>query len=295
MRVLELSTLFPGPLAGRLLLQLGFEVVKVEPPGGDPLLRISPTLYKVLNEGKRILYVDLKGDAERVRRLAEEADAVLTTFRPSTAERYGVSYRRLAEARPDLIYVAIVGYGGDEYPRDHPSHDINFAALTGAVGPCPPYVQAVDVVAGLLAALTITAMAAGGKRGYVEIPMSRAAALVNLLNLSLRRDGKPLLLSGDYPFYTVYRCRGGRVALGAVEPKFWERFCRAIGREDLIARQLDPSAREEVEKVLAEIDCNALEELAKREEIPLTPVYDIDKALAVFSPETLLKVITLTT
>jgi ferritin len=289
MRVLELSTLFPGPLAGRLLLQLGFEVVKVEPPAGDPTRQVSPTLYKVLNEGKEIIYIDLKDGAEKVRRLAEEVDAVLTTFRPSTAERYGISYRRLAEAKPDLIYVAIVGYGGEEYPRDHPSHDINFAALAGAVGPCPPYVQAVDVVAGVLAALTITAMAAKGEGGYVEIPMSRAAALINILNLSLRRDGKPLLLSGDYPFYTVYRCRGGRVALGAVEPKFWERFCRAIGREDLIPRQLDPTAKEEVEKALAEIDCNALEELAKREEIPLTPVYDIDKALTMFELDNLFK------
>jgi ferritin len=289
MRVLELSTLFPGPLAGRLLLQLGFEVVKVEPPAGDPIRQVSPTLYKVLNEGKEIISIDLKDGAEKVRRLAEEVDAVLTTFRPSTAERYGISYRRLAEAKPDLIYVAIVGYRGEEYPRDHPSHDINFAALAGAVGPCPPYVQAVDVVAGLLAALTITAMAAKGEGGYVEIPMSRAAALVNILNLSLRRDGKPLLLSGDYPFYTVYRCRGGRVALGAVEPKFWERFCRAIGREDLIPRQLDPTAREEVEKVLSEMDCNALEDLAKREEIPLTPVYDIDKALTIFELDNLFK------
>jgi crotonobetainyl-CoA:carnitine CoA-transferase CaiB-like acyl-CoA transferase len=210
MRVLELSTLFPGPLAGRLLLQLGFEVVKVEPPAGDPTRQVSPTLYKVLNEGKEIIYIDLKDSAEKVRRLAEEVDAVLSTFKPSTAERYGISYRKLAEAKPDLIYVAVMGYRGDEYPRDHPSHDINFAALAGAVGPCPPYVQAVDVVAGLLAALTITAMAARGERGYVEIPMSRAAALVNILNLSLRRDGKPLLLSGDYPFYTVYRYRGGR-------------------------------------------------------------------------------------
>jgi ferritin len=289
MRVLELSTLFPGPLAGRFLLQLGFEVVKVEPPAGDPIRQVSPTLYKVLNEGKEIIYIDLKDGAEKVRRLAEEVDAVLTTFRPSTAERYGISYRRLAEAKPDLIYVAIVGYGGEEYPRDHPSHDINFAALAGAVGPCPPYVQAVDVVAGLLAALTITAMAAKGEGGYVEIPMSRAAALVNILNLSLRRDRKPLLLSGDYPFYAVYRCRGGRVALGAVEPKFWERFCRAIGREDLIPRQLDPAAREEVEKALSEMDCNTLEDLAKREEIPLTPVYDIDKALTIFELDNLFK------
>jgi alpha-methylacyl-CoA racemase len=264
-------------------------VVKVEPPAGDPTRQVSPTLYKVFNEGKEIIYIDLKDSAEKVRRLAEEVDAVLTTFRPSTAERYSISYRRLAEAKPDLIYVAIVEYRGDEYPRDHPSHDINFAAPAGAVGPCPPYVQAVDVGAGLLAALTITTMAARGERGYVEIPMSRAAALVNILNLSLRRDGKPLLLSGDYPFYTVYRCRGGRVALGAVEPKFWERFCRAIGREDLIPRQLDPTAREEVEKVLSEIDCSALEELAKREEIPLTPVYDIDKALMIFELDKLFK------
>ncbi len=289
MRVLELATLFPGPLAGRFLLSLGFNVVKVEPPGGDPMRRLSPTLYRALNEGKHIVYLDLQKESKGVYEMLRDADAVLTTFRPSTAEKYGISYRRLAEVRPGLIYVAIVGYGGDEYPRDHPSHDINFAALAGAIGPCPPYVQAVDVAAGLLAALTITGMAARGERGYVEIPMSRVAALINILNLSLRRDGKSLLLSGDYPFYTVYRCRGGRAALGAVEPKFWERFCRAIGREDLIPRQLDPTAREEVEKVLSEMDCNALEELAKREEIPLTPVYDIDKALMIFELDKLFK------
>jgi crotonobetainyl-CoA:carnitine CoA-transferase CaiB-like acyl-CoA transferase len=289
MRVLELATLFPGPLAGRFLLSLGFKVVKVEPPGGDPMRGLSPTLYRALNEGKHVVYIDLQKESKGIYEMLGDVDAVLTTFRPSTAEKYGISYRRLAEVRPGLIYVAIVGYGGDEYPRDHPSHDINFAALAGAVGPCPPYVQAVDVAAGLLAALTITGMAARGEGGYVEIPMSRAAALINILNLSLRRDGKPLLLSGDYPFYTVYRCRGGRAALGAVEPKFWERFCRAIGREDLIPRQLDPTAREEVEKVLSEMDCNALEDLAKREEIPLTPVYDIDKALTIFELDNLFK------
>jgi ferritin len=289
MRVLELATLFPGPLAGRFLLSLGFKVVKVEPPGGDPMRGLSPTLYRALNEGKHVVYLDLQKESKGIYEMLRDVDAVLTTFRPSTAEKYGISYRRLAEVRPGLIYVAIVGYGGDEYPRDHPSHDINFAALAGAVGPCPPYVQAVDVAAGLLAALTITGMAARGEGGYVEIPMSRAAALINILNLSLRRDGKPLLLSGDYPFYTVYRCRGGRVALGAVEPKFWERFCRAIGREDLIPRQLDPTAREEVEKALAEMDCNTLEDLAKREEIPLTPVYDIDKALTIFELDNLFK------
>jgi ferritin len=289
MRVLELATLFPGPLAGRFLLSLGFKVVKVEPPGGDPMRGLSPTLYRALNEGKHVVYIDLQKESKGIYEMLGDVDAVLTTFRPSTAEKYGISYRRLAEVRPGLIYVAIVGYGGDEYPRDHPSHDINFAALAGAVGPCPPYVQAVDVAAGLLAALTITGMATRGEGGYVEIPMSRAAALINILNLSLRRDGKPLLLSGDYPFYTVYRCRGGRAALGAVEPKFWERFCRAIGREDLIPRQLDPTAREEVEKVLSEMDCNALEDLAKREEIPLTPVYDIDKALTIFELDNLFK------
>jgi len=290
MKVLELATLFPGPLAGRLLQSLGFDVVKVEPPGGDPLRQLSPTLYRLLNEGKRVVYVDLKGEVEKIYEELRHVDAVLTTFRPSTAERYGISYRRLAEIKPGIIYVAIVGYRGDEYPRDHPSHDINFAALAGAVGACPPYVQAVDVATGLLAALTLTAAVARGRRGYVEIPMSHAAVLVNILNLSLKRDGKPPLLSGEYPFYTIYQCRGGKVALGAVEPKFWERFCRAIGREDLIQRQLDPTAREEVEKTLTGIDCGTLQEIAKREEIPLTPVYDMDKVLNIYTLENLFKV-----
>jgi hypothetical protein len=80
MRVLKLSTLFPGPLAGRTLLQLGFEVVKVEPPAGDPIRQVLPTLYKVLNEGKEIIYYSIKNGTKKVRRLAEEVDAVLTTL-----------------------------------------------------------------------------------------------------------------------------------------------------------------------------------------------------------------------
>ena len=263
MRVLELATLSPGPLAGRFLLSLGFNVVKVVPPGGDPMRRLSPTLHRSLNEGKHVVYLDLQKESKGIYEMLRDVDAVLTTFRPSTAEKYGISYRRLAEVRPGLICVAIVGYGGDEYSRNHPSYDINFAALADAIGPCPPNVHAVDVAAGLHAALTISAMAARGERGYVEIPMSRAAALINILNLSLRRDGKPLLLSGDYPFYTVYRYRGGRAALGAVEPKFWERFCRAIGKEDLIPRQLDPAAKEEVENLWQRWTATSLRNLRK--------------------------------
>ncbi|MGK0550338.1 MAG: CoA transferase, partial [Pyrobaculum sp.] len=75
--VLEIAQLYPGPLAGRLLREWGFRVVKVEPPGGDPLRRLSPTLYQWLNEGKEVVYLDLRlaEDRGRVLDLAKAARA----------------------------------------------------------------------------------------------------------------------------------------------------------------------------------------------------------------------------
>lgn len=277
MYVLELSTLYPGPLAGRLLASHGFRVVKVEPPGGDPLRRLSPTLYKWLNEDKEVIEADLKTEEgrEKVRELASRAGAVIVSFRPSTAEAFGVSYKTLSSANPGLLYVAIVGFSTNEL-RDLPSHDINFAAYAGMATPSVPTPQAVDVATGLYVAFIVTSR--WGSGGYVEVAMEDVAHLLNLLNYALLLDVGAAPLAGGYPFYNIYKCQGGAVALGAVEEKFWKRFCQLLGQPKWVGRMWDSGLTEEVAKLLSSKTCDELLQAARRWEVPLTPVRRLEEA-----------------
>lgn len=274
--VLEFAQLYPGPLAGKLLKEWGFRVVKVEPPSGDPLRRVSPTLYQWLNEGKEVAYLNLRlaEDRSRVLDLAREARAVLTSFRRGTAERLGVSYEAVSKANPGVFYVALVGFR----ESDLPGHDINFAGLAGLIADKPTIPQCVDVASGLMAAFAVAAAVATGRRGYVEIPMENVAYMLNLLNFAALRDLGALPLDGRFPFYNVYRCAGGLVALGAVEEKFWKKFCEIIGREDLKGRMYDPTAVEEVRRKAERRGCGELISAAERLEVPLSPVRDVVEA-----------------
>lgn len=275
-KVIELAWHYPGPLAGRLLAEWGFDIIKVEPPGGDPVKRLSPTFYQWLNEGKTVVYLDLRQleDRKRLFDLVRGARAVISSFRRVTAERFGISYGALREVNPDILYVAIVGY----INRDSPGHDINFAGLAGLIRDTPPIPQCVDVATGLLAAFVIAATIATRRRGYVEVSMEGVAYLLNLLNFALLKDTGNLPLSGVYPFYNIYKCIGGSIALGAVEDKFWRRFCEMLGREDLVGRMYDHSAVDEVRKEMVKRRCDDLIALAEKYDVPLTPVRNISEA-----------------
>ena len=288
-RVIEVATLYPGPLAGRLLAGWGFEVIKIEPPGGDPMKSFSPLLYHLLNEGKTRVVVDLKSEEGRriLYEMVRGADAVITSFRPQAAERLGVSYSVLSAVNPSIIYVAITGYESSNAP----GHDINFAAVAGHIRDSVPTPQSIDVATGLVAAFAVAASVALGRTGYFEVPMERVALLLNLLNFANIRDSGEPRLTGSHPFYNIYKCADGKVALGAVEPKFWERFCMLIGRPDLINRMLDPGAVAEVEKETSRIKCGELLNRAAELDIPLAPVLsleevakrvDLDKLISAF-------------
>ena len=276
--MIELAQLYPGPLAGRLLASWGFEVIKVEPPGGDPMRTYIPSLYGLLNAGKTVVFLDLKTEEGRrgLEELVGGARAVLTSFRREAARRLGASYEKLKEVNPRLIYVAITSFADS----DLPGHDINFAAAAGLLGDKPMIPQCVDVASGLMAAFMIAAAVAAGRSGYFEVPMESVAYLLNLLNFMQLKDRGETYLTGGYPFYNVYSCIGGRVALGAVEEKFWLRFCELIGREDLKEHALSPEAVAEVGRTTEGLRCSDLLERARQLDVPLSPVLDLRDAAA---------------
>src|ERR1700728_4281664 len=135
-KVLDLSIWRPGPYATSLLVALGADVLKVEPPGGDPM-RQYPELFESVNAGKRSIVLDLKDGDDRARamELALEADAVVEGFRPGVMARLGLDAATVRAAKPSLVYCSISGYGQEDPRADLPGHDVNYQAWAGALAP----------------------------------------------------------------------------------------------------------------------------------------------------------------
>jgi crotonobetainyl-CoA:carnitine CoA-transferase CaiB-like acyl-CoA transferase len=277
-RVLELASLIPGPFCGLTLAELGADVVKVEPPGGDPMRLMPPmrgetsALFDALNRGKRSVCLNLKDPDQRDQFLAltSEADIVIEGWRPGVAKRLGVDATRLRQHNPRLIYCAITGYGQQGHYSTRAFHDINVLSLTGvlgatgnASGPVLPAVQIGDFSGGgqqaviaLLAALRVRDR--DGVGCMLDVSMSAGVrALMPLMHARLVTTGynpgpgeDPL--AGSMPSYRIYAASDGHLAVGAIELKFWERFCAAIGCEHLA---LEPYATgERAASVIAEIE-----------------------------------------
>ena len=259
-RVLDLSRYIPGPYATMTLADLGADVIKVEPREGDPMRAFLPAVgdesaaHAALNRGKRSLAVDLRTEegGALLRRLAGQVDVFVEGFRPGVLARRGLGPEALLEANPRLVYCSVTGYGQDGPYAARAGHDVGYAALGGFLDanvdregrPVVPKTQVIDMTAGLLAVIGILAALQArertGRGQHVDVSLLRASlALMTVpLTRSLASPEPGDELTGVYPCYTVYRCRDGKsLAVGALEPKFWEQLCQALGRPELAARQ----------------------------------------------------------
>ena len=249
--VLDLTVNVPGPFCSMILADMGARVIKVEPPGGDPL-RHSPGMWASLNRGKQSVILDLKtgGARELLGRLAEKADIALEGWRPGVAERLGADYPTLSARNPRLVYCSISGFGQVGPWSDRAGHDVNYLALSGYLGvqaavegrPWPPPVLISDLVSGLYAAISALAAVSGrevsGQGAYIDLSMTDAA--VSLLGPEIGRAAVEGVAGGgpnvtSIPHYGLFPCADGRwLSLGIVhEDHFWDRFCRAAGLEEL--------------------------------------------------------------
>ncbi len=314
-RVLDLSRLLPGGFCSLLLADFGAEVLKVEDTGMGDYIRWSPpyyegaddtaksALYLSLNRGKRSIRLNLKdeGGREVLLRLVREYDVLLESFRPGVMERLGVGYERLREENTRLVYCAITGYGQDGPYRDRSGHDMNYLGLVGLLGltgerdgpPIQAGGQIADIGGGaLMGAFGIMAALRererSGEGQLVDVSMADGAlswlALVAARHFAdghVPRRGEPEL-SGGLICYRPYACRDGWVTLGALEPKFWQGWCRGVGREDLIEKQFErpgSDAHAEVERIFLERTRDEWQEFATQVDCCLEPVLDLGEAL----------------
>jgi len=314
-RVLDLSRLLPGGFCSLLLADFGAEVLKVEDTGMGDYIRWSPPYYEgaddsaksalflALNRNKRSIRLNLKHERGRevLLKLVREYDVVLESFRPGVLHRLGVGYERMREENPGIVYCAISGYGQDGPNRDRSGHDMNYLGLIGLLGltgerdgpPVQSAGQIADIGGGaLMAAFGILAALRerdrSGEGQFVDASMAdgslswlaMVAAQYFADRVVPKRGGLPL--AGALVCYRPYACSDGYVTLGALEPKFWQAWCRGVGREDLIERQFDPpgsDAHAEVERVFLERTRDEWAAFASQHDCCLEPVLDLDEAL----------------
>lgn len=310
-RILDLTRLLPGGYCTLFLADMGAEVIKVEDTGQGDYLRWSPPLigpygagFLALNRNKKSLTLNLKTEkgVEIFLRLAQQADVIVESFRPGVMDRLGVGYTQVKAVNEGIIYCSITGYGQDGPYRQKVGHDINYIAYAGVLGlngapgtaPVIPPVQIADIAGGGLNAVIgiLLALLYREKTGQGQhIDVSMTDGVISWLSIHAAKffaDGivpQPgeMRLSGAYPCYNVYETKDGKyLALGALEPKFWQNLVQALGREDLVSAQY--ATGEAGERVKAELQAlfksktrDEWMELLGEMEICIAPVYTMEE------------------
>jgi alpha-methylacyl-CoA racemase len=288
--VVDLTRHLPGPFASRELLRLGARIVRIEPPGGEPMRRVAPAWHKALNEGKESVEIDLKSDPEAGRALCAQADVVLEGFRPGIAARLGVGPNGLPES---VVYCSITGFGLGGRHEQRAGHDLNYlgwAGLLADTAPALPPTQIADLAAGSLTAVNriLAALLEREKTGRgARIVVSMTHGAHHFAAHRLGGDPIPRLLTGGLASYGVYETADGRyLTVAALEEKFFRRLCELLGRPELADRQFDPEAQVELADVLAASfrDRPLAEwlELFDGEDVAVGPVATLDEAAAEF-------------
>src|SRR6188472_1877708 len=279
LRVIELSTVLAGPYAAMLLADLGADVIKVEPPEGDATRGWGPpwvgdaaagtrtaAYFLAVNRNKRSLRLDLRTDDGRavLRRALEDADVLIENFRPGGLARLGFDDETLRAIDPDLIHLAISGYGTVGPAAGRPGYDFVIQAVGGLMsitgeaddeggGPTKVGVAISDVVTGLYAAIGILAALigrgeSGGQRVDVSLLGSTLAVLVNQAQNAFVTGRAPGRLGNAHPNivpYETFATADGEVAVAVGSERQWPRFCHALGLDHLVAdpRFADNDAR----------------------------------------------------
>jgi alpha-methylacyl-CoA racemase len=316
LKVLDFSTLLPGPYASMLLTDMGAEVCRVESPQRPDLMRQLPPLHGsgadqtsfadlTLNRNKHSITLDLKRSqsVDVIKRMVEDYDIVLEQFRPGVMQKLGLDYASLSAINPRLIYCSLTGYGQTGTHRDKAGHDINYLALGGLAsysgtadsGPVLSATQIADIAGGshhsvmaILAA--VIARHSSGQGQWLDISMTDAAFSLNAMfaagALGTGDDpqyGSTPLNGGN--FYGYYKTRDGQyLSVGGLEPKFAKAFFDLLDQPQWFALSLrhDPNLQQQLKTDLAALfiqkDSSHWCSLFANQDVCVEPVLSVNQA-----------------
>lgn len=306
-RILDLTRLLPGPFCTLLLADMGADVIKVEEPGSGDYMRWTPplvdgqsALFSAVNRNKRSITLNLKSDEGRdlLLRLVDTADVLVEGNRPGVMERLGLGWNTVHSRNGRLVMCSITGYGQDGPYALHAGHDLNYMAIAGALGlnggrdgpPVPLAVQVADIGGGsLFPAVAILGalleVQRGGEGRWIDSSMTDGAMSFLATALAAHSAGERMergdfRLSGRYPCYRVYQCKGGGYySVGALEPKFWTALCAAIDRPEFVELHVseDPAAHRAMEEVFASRTREEWDEKLAGLDVCCEPVLTLDE------------------
>ena len=317
LRVLELSQVMAGPVAGLMLADLGADVIKIEKPaGGDDARGFNskgagdmPASFEVLNRGKRSLALDLKSPHGRdvLRKMVSKADVLTENFRPGTMDKLGVGATELMALNPKLIYCSITGYGRWGPLAERGGFDLilqafsGLVAVTGEAGrsPVKPGVSVADVNAGILACLGVLGahihQLKTGQGQHVETSLLQASMQQLYWYAALFFSDAPLppRLGTAHPIiapYQTFTCDDGEIALGGANEANWVRITDVVGRPEWRSDQRFSTARQrlqhrdeltaELNGALAGRTRSQWEDAFSSAGVPVGPVQSVQEALS---------------
>nr|WP_034638373.1 CaiB/BaiF CoA-transferase family protein [Bacillus manliponensis] len=278
LKVLDFSTLLPGPFATMMLADMGADVVKIESPIRTDLLKYVPPVdgdvsaaFAHLHRSKRSLSLDLKKEEakEVVYKLVQEYDIVVEQFRPGVMDRLGIGYEQLKKVNPKLIFCSITGYGQTGPLKDKAGHDNNYLAVAGVSSysarrneaPVPAGIQVADLAGGSMPAVIgiLAAVYHREKTGIgqsIDISMTDVVFSLNAIYGAgylvggIEPKAESMLLNGGtfYDYYETKDCR--YLSIGSLEPKFQKKLCGLIG--DLQLMKLSMSSCREEQRMFKE-------------------------------------------
>lgn len=312
-KVVDLSLFLPGPMMTLMMADQGAEVVKVEPPAGDPARAMEPyeagqsVWFRNLNRGKRSIALDLKSDIGRATlwELVEQADVLVEGFRPGVMERLGFGYAAAAERNPRIVYCSLSAFGQTGEMARYPAHDLAVQALSGFLSvnddnqgrPVVPGVPSADMAAGLTGLSAVLMALIGRNRtnqgNYIDCAMfdSLLPWCAHIAGEAIAGGQAPRSASqrslGGAAFYNVYATSDGRyVVLGARETKFVKNLLTALGRPDLIPLGDEPAGdaqaplRRFLEQQFATRTREEWVRWLQDKDVAFAPVLDFREALA---------------
>lgn len=280
LKILDFSTLLPGPFASLMLADMGAEVLKISSASKPDIVTDYPPFIEGtdisacqawLGRNKKSMFLNLKTEegVAIVKELVKEYDIVLEQFRPGVMDKLGIGYEDLKAVNPSVIYCSLTGYGQTGPLRDAAGHDINYMARSGIIshagrkeeGPSLMNFQIADIAVGSLNSVIGILAAVNHRRNtgvgqYIDVAMMDGCVPFNSI------DGASFLVSGKQPkregerlnggcVYDFYETKDGQyMSVGSLEPQFWSKFCMAIEREDMIEGTVWP---ENVDEVKAQI------------------------------------------
>lgn len=282
-RIIDFTRLLPGPLATMFLADMGAEIIKIEDPDSpdyvrdfEPQINGTSAFYYALNRNKKSLAINfLSAEGKSlIYDLVKTADVLMEQYRPGVMKNFGFDYETLKAINPKLIYVSITGYGQTSSMAQAAGHDLNYISIAGMLGitgnekdePIIPGFQMADIAGGSYMAMNAVTAALyqrekTGKGDFVDVAMTDCVLPFAALPFAEYQASKnrqkrgQFQLSGGLANYNVYKCSDGKfVAVGSLEPKFWNKVCARLGKPEWSEKIMgDAAIQAEIKKEVAEL------------------------------------------